>query len=67
MQGEQVTVQVAQNVPTRLKKFEHIFFLKWCRFFRSGVIKKSERRSRVYAFLSVFVKYANWKTIVEDK
>ena len=36
-------------------------------FYRLGVRKEPEQRSRAEAFSSVIVKSTNWKTVFEDK
>ena len=59
-------MQVAQNVPTSLEKLQN-YFSHNRRFFRRGVIKESGLKSTAKAFSSVIVKYANSKTIFEDK
>ena len=40
------TVQVAQNVPTSLKKLQQNYFFILGSFFRRGVIEESEQKSR---------------------
>ena len=44
-----------------LKNYNKIIFPISVVFFRRGVIKESDRKSRAYAFLSVIKNYANWK------